>query len=110
MVCRQQRSESVLQSDGVVGLFGRSKKQTHSMKLPQSVPFGRLDDLRTRPDADLITYRMGSGAWITDCELVKFKSRKALEAFLKNDGPLHALVKTPTDRNMLIHPCYQRPI
>lgn len=31
MVCRLQRAESVLQSDGVVGLFGRSKKQTHSM-------------------------------------------------------------------------------
>ena len=79
------------------------------MNLPKSIPLGRLNELRSRPDAELIAYRHGRGLF-DDCGLLKFKSRKALEAFLKNDGPLQALVKTPTERNMLVHPCYQRPV
>lgn len=74
--------------------------------IPKSIPFGRLNDLRSRADADLIAYKPGVGS-LDDFVLKRYASRAALESFLKNPGAWHALVKTPTERNSLIHPAFQ---
>ena len=69
-------------------------------KLPQSVPFGRLNELRARPDASLIAYLIPS-ALLDECRLKRYASRLALTTFLKQGGNWHALVKDSVDLNML---------
>lgn len=78
------------------------------MKLPSSVPFGRLNELRAHPEASLVAYLVPSGLF-TDYRLKRYASRLALETFLKRGGNWHALVKTPVDPNMLTCPNLQHP-
>ena len=77
-------------------------------KLPLRVPLGRLDELRTRPDAHLIAYSLGKGIF-DEVTLTVYKSRKALEAFCKDGSRHHALVKTPTKPNFMVNRNTQRP-
>ena len=64
-----------------------------------------MDELKSRSDADLIAYK-AFGNW--DVWLKKFSSRKALEVFCKDGSVMHALVKTPVGRNMLVNKNTQR--
>ena len=77
-------------------------------KAPRFIPSGRLDDLRTRADADLIAYTIPVRAF-GEYQVTTYKSRKALEAFCKDGSSHHALVKTPTSRNMIVNRNTQRP-
>ncbi len=65
-----------------------------------SVPFGRLSDYRTAPDAHL--YLVKPGRRIFDNEtLIRFATRAALEAFSKKNG-LRALVPTQVPVNCAV--------
>lgn len=81
---------------------------TTADKLPRHVPLGRLDELRTRPDAHLIAYSLGKGIF-DEVTLTVYKSRKALEAFCRDGSRHHALVKTPTKPNFIVNRNTQRP-
>lgn len=77
------------------------------MNLPQSIPFGRMDDIRKRPDADRIAYWEPGGVF-SDYRLKKYASRDAMKPFLK--GSHHALVKDRVESSMIINRNLQRPI
>jgi hypothetical protein len=79
------------------------------MKTPQSIPFGRIPDLRSRPDAELIALKPGRGAF-DDYRVKRYASRLALETFLRTPGTWYALVKTPVAPGMLIHPAFQKHV
>lgn len=71
------------------------------MRKYEMVPLGRIPELRARPDADRIGYTMPDRMF-GDARVTVYNSRSALLAFCK--GRHHALVKTPTDRNMIVNP------
>ena len=76
------------------------------MKQKRFIPFGRLSELRSEPNPELLAYRNGRGVF-DDCEVMRYKSRLALKTFLSKGGAWHAVVKTPTERNMILHPNWQ---
>lgn len=83
------------------------KLKPHS--IPSSIPFGRIPDLRSLPDAELIALKPGRG--VMDDYLVKrYPSRLSLETFLKNPGQWFALVKNPVMPGMLIYPAFQKAV
>jgi len=67
-----------------------------------SVPFGRLSDYLSKPDADLYLVRSGRGIFDNET-LIRFSTRKALEAFSKKNG-LRALVPTQVPLNCAVWP------
>ena len=75
--------------------------------LPQSIPAGRLGELRGREDAHLIAYRVGK-RWDAEYTLRRFNSRAALEAFCKSGSAMHALVKTEVPGPMVVNRNIQR--
>lgn len=77
-------------------------------RLPRSIPMGRLGELRSRPDADLIAYTVGKGLF-DEVTLTRYKSREALEAFCKDGSRHHALVKVPTCPTRMVNKNTQRP-
>jgi hypothetical protein len=76
-------------------------------QLPVSrfVPLGRLAELTTRPDADLLAYSVQG----CDAKVTRYKSRVALLAFCRDGSSHHALIKTPVHPNMLVNRNTQRP-
>ena len=77
------------------------------MNIPKTIPFGRIHDLRTLPDAGLIALKPGRG--VMDNFLVKrYASRLALETFLRTPGGWFALVKTAVEPGMFIYPAFQK--
>lgn len=79
------------------------------MNIPKTIPFGRIPDLRSHPDANLIALKPGREVF-TDCTVKRYASRLALETFLQRPGAWYALVKTPTERNMVTNPAFQKAI
>jgi len=79
------------------------------MKRAIFVPFGRLDDLRSRPDAELIAYTVGR-SWDSNYRITVYASRKALEAFCRAGSQHHALVKRDVDGTMIVNRNTQRPV
>jgi len=77
-------------------------------KLPRRVHLGRLDAIRSRPDAHLIAYTLGVGIF-DEVTLTRYKSREALEAFCKDGSRHHALVKVPTCQTRMVNRNTQRP-
>lgn len=71
------------------------------------IPFGRLDDLRARPDADRIGVSPGR-SWDSDYSWTVYASRAAMLAFCK--GEHHTLVKDPTPADRVTNRNYQRPV
>lgn len=69
---------------------------------------GRLDDLRSRPDADRIAYTV-SRHMLHDYPWKVYASRAALLAFAKPDSAHHALIKDVVEPNMLTNRNTQRP-
>ena len=65
-----------------------------------SVPFGRLSDYLSKPDADLYLVRSGRGIFDNET-LIRFGTRTALEAFSKKNG-LRALVPTQVPLNCAV--------
>lgn len=76
-------------------------------RLPRTIPFGRIGDLRSRPDADLIAYTIPARTF-ADFRLKRYASRKALEAFCRDGSSHHALVKRPVHPSMLVNRNTQR--
>lgn len=72
------------------------------MNIPKQICLGHINNLREHPEAELIALTTPERIF-GDYKVTKFKSRKALEAFCKDGSKLHALVKTPTHRNMLVN-------
>ena len=64
------------------------------------VPFGRLNELKQRPDAELLLYKPGRGAF-DDYRVIRFATRKALEAFNKKAG-LKAIIPTQKPLNCAV--------
>jgi len=60
--------------------------------IPKFVPTGRLQELISHPQAELIAYTR-QGFLAETCKLRKFNSRAALRAFCKDGSTMHALVK-----------------
>lgn len=79
------------------------------MSIPKTIPFGRISDIRNHPDAQLIAIKPGRGAF-DDCIVKRYASRLALETFLRNGGAWYALVKTPVQQSMLVHPAFEKAI
>lgn len=77
-------------------------------KLPRRLPLGRLDELRSRPDAHLIAYSLGKGLF-DEVALTRYKSREALEAFCKDGSRHHALMKVPACPTRMVNKNTQRP-
>lgn len=71
-----------------------------------TVPLGRLDEWRSRPDADLLALSPVG----YDYAVQRYASRKALEAFCKHGSTHHALVKTPVHPTMLVNRNIQRAV
>lgn len=65
------------------------------------VPFGRLLELRTRPDANLLLTKAPKGVF-NDYKVIRFASRKALEEFNKRAG-LKAVVPTIVPKGCAIY-------
>ena len=82
---------------------------TAIVKVPASIPFGRLHDMLEHPDATLLAFKPGRGV-MDDYIVKRYASRLALETFLKNPGGWCALVKTPTPAGILVHPAFQSPV
>ena len=78
------------------------------MSRPLFTPVGRLDDLRARPDAELLAYTV-QGSFGETARVTAYKSRKALETFCKAGSAHHALVKTPKHPNMMTNRNTERP-
>ena len=72
------------------------------MKMPRSVPSGRLGDLLGREDAERIAYVVPVGLF-AEYTVKRFASRKALEVFCRHGSKMHALVKTPVRPSMLVN-------
>lgn len=70
----------------------------------KTIPLGRLDELRSQPNADCIAYT----AYGFDAIIKRYASRKALEAFCKDGSAHHALVKTSVHQSMLVNRNTQR--
>ena len=68
-------------------------------------PQGRITEYADREDAELLAYSP-AGQW--DYKVRRFNSRKALEAFCKDGSAMHAVVKSPVSRQMLINRNIQR--
>ena len=73
-----------------------------------TIPFGRLSELRTRPDADRIAYTVPAGIF-QDYRWKVYASRAAMLAFAKAGSNHHALIKTPTRPGMIINRNTQIP-
>lgn len=71
-------------------------------KLPKFCPMGRLSDLASHPDADLIAYTVGNG-FFDDYAIKRYASRAALEAFCKDGSRHHALIKRRVSAGMLFN-------
>lgn len=65
------------------------------------IPFGRIPELRARPDADLLLLKPGNGVF-DDWKVIRFATRKALEAFNAKAG-LKPVVFTQVPLNCAIH-------
>lgn len=70
-------------------------------KLPKFCSMGRLSDLASRADADLIAYTVGAAGFAADYAIKRYTSRAALEAFCKDGSKHHALVKRRVSASML---------
>ena len=78
------------------------------MPRPLFTPVGRLDDLRTRPDAELLAYTT-QGHFGETAKVTTYASRAALEAFCKPGSSHHALIKTRKHPNLLTNRNTERP-
>lgn len=78
-----------------------------TMQTRGSIPLGRIDDLRTRADADRIALTTPSSLF-GEYTWKVYASRTALETFCKDGSRHHALVKVPTAANMLTNRNTQR--
>jgi hypothetical protein len=83
----------------------------------KTIPYGRLDELRSDEFADLTAYRWASASG--DCEIKVFPSRESLKAFLKQSisqsiadmfppNSWNALIKDVVPRNMLVYRSFQK--
>jgi len=72
----------------------------------ETVCLGRLHELKTRPDAELLAVRTPD-AIFGEYQVMRYKSRKALETFLKNPGKWRAVVFNKVPRGMATHAAYQ---
>ena len=72
-----------------------------------TVPLGRLDEWRARPDASLLATR-DNGRW--EADILAFSCRSALLAFCRAGSALHALVKDPVPAPMFINGNTQRKV
>jgi hypothetical protein len=80
----------------------------NTTRLPRTIPFGRLAELRARPDANLIAYTMGAGIF-DDCRLKLYASREALRVFCQDGSDHHALVKELVSALLIENRNHQRP-
>jgi len=71
------------------------------MTKTEFLPFGRLSELKNRPDADLLLLKSGKGIF-SDCKIIKFSSRKALEEFNKKAG-LKPVIFTQVPLNCVLY-------
>jgi hypothetical protein len=78
-------------------------------KLPKFCPMGRLSDLASRADADLIAYTVGAG-FAADYAIKRYASRAALEAFCRDGSKHHALVKRRVSASMLVNRNVERAL
>lgn len=62
------------------------------MKRTEYIPFGRISDLLSQPNPELILLKPGAGIF-SDYKVIRFASRKALEEFNKKAG-LRPLIYT----------------
>lgn len=74
-------------------------------KPPNTIPFARQSELRSRPDANLIAIKPTKDG--NDYFVKRYTSRKALEVFLKNPGQWRAVVKTEVGKNMVVNPAFE---
>lgn len=65
------------------------------------IPFARVLELKNRPDANLLLIKAGKGAF-SDFEIIKFSTRKALEAFNKK-AKLKPVIFTQVPLNCVIY-------
>lgn len=65
------------------------------------VPVGRIAELSTRQDADLLLIKQGVNIF-DDYKIIKFSTRKALEEFNKH-AKLTPVVFTIVPKNMVIY-------
>lgn len=70
----------------------------------KTIPLGRIDELRSQPDADCIAYTV----YGFDAIIKRYASRKALETFCKAGSAHYALIKTPVHQSMLVNRNTQR--
>ena len=68
---------------------------------PFFVPLGRLADLKSRPDANLLLIKPPEGIF-GDFKVIPFKSRLALEEFNKR-AKLRPVIYTTVPKNCAIH-------
>ena len=59
--------------------------------LPKTSPLGRLDELRSRPEAELIAFIPGRGLF-SEHLLRKFRTRRTMEVFLNKTEGWNALM------------------
>ncbi len=74
--------------------------------IPASIPFGRLNELQTHPEAHLLAV-LTPDRLFSDYRVKRYTSRLALETFLKNPGKWHAVIKNKVAPSMLIYPAFQ---
>jgi len=75
--------------------------------LPKYIAFGRISDLRGRPDSHLIAIKTPEGIF-GDYQVKRYGSRLALETFLKNPGRWNAIIYTPVHKNLICHPAFEK--
>lgn len=71
------------------------------MRNTSLLPLGRLAEAAKAPDADLYLLKAMPGAF-SDFKLIRFATRKALEAFNKKAG-LRPLVYTQVPKNCVVY-------
>lgn len=77
------------------------------MNIPKTIPLGRIDDLRNRPDADRIAVCPGRGAF-DEYRVKRYASRAALESFLRNPGQWYAVRKNRVPQSLVCWPAFEQ--
>jgi hypothetical protein len=67
------------------------------------IPFGRIAELKSRPNADRIAFFIMPGVMSFDYKVVTFPNRKMLENCLRKGAGV-AVVKNEVKRGMLLYP------
>ena len=75
----------------------------------KSIPFGRLPELKSHPDAHVMAICHGR-SWDSDFLVKTYTSRRALESFLKNPGKWTAIERTTVPKNCVVHPAFQSEV